>query len=65
MLRRRWFVVVGTMLVVVALVMALDLSKTPVYQASSQLLLQSKQSENIFTPTVGGPWIPHERCRTN
>ncbi len=52
-LRRRWFVVVGTMLVVVALVAALDFSKTPVYQASSQLLLQAKQSENIFTPTAG------------
>jgi succinoglycan biosynthesis transport protein ExoP len=50
-LRRRWIVVVATMLVVVGIVAALDFSKTPVYQASAQLLLQPKQSENIFTPT--------------
>lgn len=49
-LRRRWFVVVGTMLLVVAVVAAIDFSKTPVYQASSQLLLQPKQSESIFSP---------------
>ncbi len=49
-LRRRWFVVVGTMALVVAIVAALDFSKTPVYQASSQLLLQPKQSESIFSP---------------
>lgn len=50
-LRRRWFVVVGTMLLVVGVVAAMDFSKTPIYQASSQLLLQPKQSESIFSPT--------------
>lgn len=50
-LRRRWIVIVVTVLVVVGAVAALDFSKTPIYQASAQLLLQSKQSENIFTPT--------------
>jgi capsular exopolysaccharide synthesis family protein len=50
-LRRRWFVLVGTIVLVVAVVAAIDLSKTPVYQASSQLLLQPKQSESIFSPT--------------
>ncbi len=49
-LRRRWFVVLGTMLLVVGIVAAIDFSKTPVYQASSQLLLQPKQSESIFAP---------------
>lgn len=49
-LRRRWFVVIGTMLLVVGIVAAVDFSKTPVYQASSQLLLQPKQSESIFAP---------------
>lgn len=49
-LKRRWFVVVGTMLLVVAVVAAIDFTKTPVYQASSQLLLQPKQSESIFSP---------------
>ena len=52
-LRRRWFVVVGTMVLVMAIVGALDFSKTPIYQASSQLLLQPKQSESIFSPTQG------------
>lgn len=49
-LRRRWFVVVGTMLLVVGIVAAMDLAKTPIYQASAQLLLQPKQSESIFSP---------------
>lgn len=49
-LRRRWFVIVGTVVLLVAIVAALDLSKTPTYQASAQLLLQPKSSESIFTP---------------
>ncbi len=49
-LRRRWMVIAGTMILVVAIVAALDFSKTPIYEASSQLLLQPKQSESIFSP---------------
>lgn len=48
-LRRRWLVIAGTVVVAVAIVAALDLSKTPVYEASAQLLLQSRQSESIFS----------------
>ena len=49
-LRRRWMVIAGTMILVIAIVAALDFSKTPIYEASSQLLLQPKQSESIFSP---------------
>jgi len=49
-LRRRWPVIVGTMVIALVIVGGLDLSKTPVYEASAQLLLQSKQSESIFQP---------------
>lgn len=51
-LRRRWFVIVATVLLAAAVVAVLDLSKTPVYSASTQLLLQPKQSESIFQPGV-------------
>lgn len=47
-LRRRWIVIVGTMAVVMGVVAALGLSTTPVYSASTQLLLQPTQSESIF-----------------
>ncbi|MEX0769029.1 MAG: polysaccharide biosynthesis tyrosine autokinase [Microthrixaceae bacterium] len=49
-LRRRWLVIAGTMVLVVSIVAALDFSKTRIYEASSQLLLQPKQSESIFSP---------------
>lgn len=49
-LKRRWFVLVGTALLVVGAVAAMDFTKTPIYQASAQLLLQSRQSESIFSP---------------
>lgn len=52
-LRRRWLVIVASVVVSVGIVAALDLSKTPVYEASAQLLLQSKQSESIFQPAAG------------
>lgn len=51
-LRRRWIIIVGTVAVVVALVAARDLSTTPVYQASTQILLQPTRSESIFQPGV-------------
>ena len=51
-LRRRWFVVLGVVALVVGVVAAIDLTKTPVYSASAQLLLQPKQSESIFSPTA-------------
>jgi succinoglycan biosynthesis transport protein ExoP len=49
-LRRRWPIILGSTIIAMLIVGALDLSKTPVYEASAQLLLQSKQSENIFQP---------------
>lgn len=51
-LRRRWLAVVGAVVVIVAIVGVLDLTKTPVYRASAQMLLQPKQSESIFTPAA-------------
>ncbi|MEI7885867.1 MAG: polysaccharide biosynthesis tyrosine autokinase [Actinomycetes bacterium] len=53
-LRRRWMVIAGTMILVLAIVAALDFSETPIYEASSQLLLQPKQSESIFSPAQSG-----------
>lgn len=50
-LRRRWLVIVLSTLVAVAIMAAIDMTKTPVYRASTQLLLQPKQSENIFSPS--------------
>lgn len=54
-LRRRWRWVAGTIIVVVGLVLVRDLLQQPVYRASAQLLLQSKASENIFSPTAQSP----------
>jgi capsular exopolysaccharide synthesis family protein len=51
-LRRRWLVILGTMTVIVVLVAAKNLAATPVYQASTQMLLQPTQSESIFQPGV-------------
>jgi capsular exopolysaccharide synthesis family protein len=51
-LKRRWPVIVITMLISMGIVAAIDLTSTPVYQASAQLLLQSKQSESIFQPSA-------------
>ena len=51
-LRRRWLVIAATTLLAVGIVAALDLTTTPVYQASAQLLLQPKQSESIFQPAT-------------
>lgn len=49
-LRRRWLVVLGTTVVAIAVMAFIDLRATPVYQASTQLLLQPTQSESIFQP---------------
>jgi polysaccharide biosynthesis transport protein len=49
-LRRRWAVIVGTVVMAMVVMAAIDLSKTPVYKTSAQLLLQPKQSESIFQP---------------
>lgn len=54
-LRRRWIWVAGTVVVLVGLVLARDLQQDPIYRASTQLLLQSKASENIFQPTAQSP----------
>ncbi len=54
-LRRRWLWVAGTVVVLVGLVLARDLQQDPVYRASTQLLLQSKASENIFQPIAQSP----------
>ncbi len=51
-LKRRWPVIVITMLISMGVIAAIDLTSTPVYQASAQLLLQSKQSESIFQPSA-------------
>jgi capsular exopolysaccharide synthesis family protein len=51
-IRRRWIVIVLTMAVCMGIVAAIDLTATPVYQATAQLLLQSKQSESIFQPSA-------------
>jgi capsular exopolysaccharide synthesis family protein len=62
-LRRRWLVIAATTLIVMGIVAALDLAKTPVYQASAQLLLQSKQSESIFQ--AGAPAVDPTRAVQN
>ena len=51
-LRRRWFVILATVVVAVGLVAVLDITTTPTYEASAQLLLQPKQSESIFQPSA-------------
>jgi len=54
-LRRRWMWIAATIVVLVGLVLARDLQQDPVYRASTQLLLQSKASENIFLPVNQSP----------
>ena len=56
-LRRRWVWVVIAPVVLVGLTLFSDLRAVKVYQASSQLLLQSKSTESIFsiTPVVTDP----------
>ncbi|MEZ5203466.1 MAG: polysaccharide biosynthesis tyrosine autokinase [Acidimicrobiales bacterium] len=49
-LRRRWIYVVGTIAILVGFTLFTDLRATPVYRASTQLLLQGKQSDNILNP---------------
>lgn len=49
-LRRRWLTVVVTVVVTVAVVLVFSFLQTPVYQASAEVLLQSRASEQIFTP---------------
>jgi capsular exopolysaccharide synthesis family protein len=51
-LKRRWPVIVVSVAIAMGIVAAIDLTTTPVYQASAQLLLQSKQSESIFQPSA-------------
>ena len=62
-LRRRWLVILGTTIAAVVIMAGLDLSKTPVYEASAQLLLQSKQSESIFS--TGGAAVDPTRAVQN
>lgn len=50
--RRRWMVILGTVVIATVLMAARDLTVTPVYQASTQLLLKPTQSESIFQPGV-------------
>ncbi|WP_426574247.1 polysaccharide biosynthesis tyrosine autokinase [Aquihabitans sp. McL0605] len=51
-LRRRWLWIVLTPAVLVGFTLFTDLRAQPVYSASSQILLQSKPSENILTGSV-------------
>jgi len=51
-LKRRWPVIVVSVAIAMGIVAAIDFTTTPVYQASAQLLLQSKQSESIFQPSA-------------
>lgn len=46
--RRRWRWMVGGVAVAVLLALGISLTKTPVYEANAQLLLQSKPTENLF-----------------
>jgi capsular exopolysaccharide synthesis family protein len=48
--RRRRTVVIGTVVAVVAVALAVSLLQTPVYEASAEILLQSRRSEEIFSP---------------
>ncbi|QXC60274.1 polysaccharide biosynthesis tyrosine autokinase [Aquihabitans sp. G128] len=50
-LRRRWLWIAGTVVVLVGLSLLTDLRAAPQYQASTQMLLQAKTSENILVPT--------------
>lgn len=50
-LRRRWLWILIAPAVLVGFTLANDLRATPVYRASTQLLLQSKASESILSPT--------------
>lgn len=52
-LRRRWPVIAACTIVSVVIVGGLSFTKTPVYEASAQLLLQARQSESIFSPGSG------------
>ncbi|HRW36554.1 MAG: polysaccharide biosynthesis tyrosine autokinase [Acidimicrobiales bacterium] len=56
-LRRRWIYVVGTVVILVGFTLYTDLRATPVYRASTQMLLQGKQSDNILNP-FGSPTDP-------
>lgn len=50
--RRKWSVLLITLLVVAAAVGA-SLAQTPVYQGTAELLVQSKASESLFDPNTG------------
>ncbi len=56
-IRRRWFYVAGVVALMVGFTLFTDLRATPVYRASTQLLLQGKQSDNILNP-VASPADP-------
>jgi succinoglycan biosynthesis transport protein ExoP len=49
-LRRRKWTVLLSVAVVVAAALAVSLAQTPVYQASADVLLQARSSEEIFSP---------------
>jgi len=50
--RRKWSVLLVTLLVVAAAV-GVSLVQTPVYQGSAEILVQSKASESLFDPNTG------------
>ncbi len=51
-LKRRWLWIVMALAVIAGFTLFTDLRQRPVYRASTQLLLQSKISENVLVPSA-------------
>lgn len=63
-LRRRRFVLLLTVLTVVGLTVLISLIQKPVYEATSEVLLQRRSTETLFDPNTGQATDPKRALQT-